>query len=265
MSDRKHGFSFTMAKTHKQSKSKSARGHASWHTVVYQIMGSLVGMVALLYVAPFVPGLKSLVATYATWAQSHLAVQLSVKRKGIKTASAAAHDIDATGNDSDASSVHSGMSDAGAPPQHGLPPDDVKKLATMVPTVVYIATSPGCHHCVQWEDKGHKQNLIDRCCKEPNVAVVVAGAPEYYLAVEFLPWISVVLSDGSCVPLDANREDAEACLNEAKTRTKTSIDKATSSDDPADMSAAPVRMQSPQLIGRNANSPASGRLAPLHS
>ena len=42
----------------KERQSKSGRGHASWHTVVYQLLGSLVGMIALLFVAPFVPGLK---------------------------------------------------------------------------------------------------------------------------------------------------------------------------------------------------------------
>ena len=252
-----------MAKSHKQSKSKSGRGHASWHTVVYQLLGALVGTIALLFVAPFVPGLKSLLKSYVDWASAHITAPVSVKRKGIKTAKSSDVDI---GLEPD-NSGDSGAGAAGADLLEKMPPDDVKKLAGMVPTVVYIAISSGCHHCNKWGEQGYKQKLIDRCCKEPNVAVVIAEAAEHYLTeVEFLPWISVVLADGSCVPLEANREDAEACLKEAKERSNDP--NASDDQDPpgsSQQTAAPVRTQPAQFIGSNTNSPAFNRLAPLHS
>lgn len=254
-----------MAKSHKQSTSKYGRGHASWHTVVYQVLGSFVGMIALLVVAPFVPGLKSLLKSYVDWASPYMVGAVSVKRKGIKTA-AAAHDLNADMDDSDASAANADLHEK-------MPPDDVKKLAGMVPTVVYIAISSGCHYCIKWGELGYKQKLIDRCCKEPNVAVVIAEAAEYYLSeVEFLPWISVVLADGSCVPLEANREDAEACLKEAIERSigGDAANNPNASDDQdqvggSHQTTAPVRTQPAQFIGSNTNSPAFNRLAPLHS
>ena len=250
-----------MAKSHKQSKSKSGRGHASWHTVVYQLLGSLVGMIALLFVAPFVPGLKSLLKSYVDWASAHITAPVSFKRKGIKTA--ASQQQDPVSLDDDGDSLDASAGAAGADLLEKLSPEDVKKLAGMVPTVVYIAISSGCHHCNKWSELGLKQKLIDRCCKEPNVAVVIAEAAEHYLSeVEFLPWISVVLADGSCVPLDANREDAEACLKEAKER---SAGGNPAEEEGSQQTTAAVRTQPAQFIGSNTSSPAFNRLAPLHS
>ena len=98
---------------------------------------------------------------------------------------------------------------------------DVQLAAQRHGFVVYIALNDGCGHCVQFKNGGGLKKLVHALAGSRQHVIHVnngkgeeAGYPDF---VEYLPFIALLTMEGGKMvvrPLQADRNDVEACMNE---------------------------------------------------